>query len=208
MKIVNLNTWKRKEYFDFFSSYDDPFHGLVSEIDCTIAYKKSKIENISFFSYYLHKAIIAINNIEEFKYRVVNDEVVLFDKIHPAATIGREDGTFSFSFNEFSQDFSIFDNALKKVIDKVLNSSGLGLSKNAYRADVVHFSSIPWIKFTSLTHASNFKIKDTVPKITFGKMYLKDEKHFLTIAVNAHHGFIDGIHISKFLNEFQNLMNE
>lgn len=208
MKIIDVNTWERKEYFNFFSKYDDPFHGLVSEIDCTIAYQKAKIKNKSFFSYYLHKAIVTINEIEALKYRIVNDEVVLFEEIHAAATIGRKDGTFSFSFTEFDKDYTIFDTTLKEVIKQVQNSKGLGITASAYRTDVIHFSSIPWSKFTSLTHARDFKSVDTVPKITFGKMFLREGKEFLPIAINVHHGFADGIHISKFLELYQQLMNE
>lgn len=208
MKIIDTYKWDRKEYFDFFSKYDDPFHGLVSEIDCTVAYHKAKLDNISFFSYYLHKAIIAINQIAVFKYRIVDDKVVLFDKIHAATTIGRKDGTFSFSFTEFDKVYATFSTALKNVIEQVNNSKGLGIATNTYRADVIHFSSIPWNSFTSITHARNLKGVDTVPKITFGKMFLKEKKYFMPIAINVHHGFADGIHISQFLELFQQLMNK
>ena len=207
MKVIDLKTWERKEYFDFFSTFDDPFHGLVSEIDCTNAFKKSKLENISFFSIYLHHAITAINKIDAFKYRIEKNKVVLFNTIHTAPTIGRIDGSFSFSFNPYNTDFNEFDLSLKKVIKQVQNTTGLGLSKNAYRPDVVHFSSIPWSNFTSITHARNFKINDSIPKITFGKIITRNKKMFLPIAINVHHGFADGRHISMFLDEFQNLMN-
>lgn len=208
MKIIDVNTWERKEYFNFFSKYDDPFHGLVSEIDCTIAYQKAKTKSKSFFIYYLHKAIVAINKIEALKYRIVDGEVVLFEEIHAAATIGREDGTFSFSFADFDKDYTNFEATLKEVIEQVQKTKGLGITVSAYRTDVIHFSSIPWSKFTSLTHARDFKSEDTVPKITFGKMFLREGKQLLPIAINVHHGFADGIHISQFLELYQQLMNE
>ena len=50
MKILDQSSWKRKEHFDFFSKYEDPYFGIVSEIDCTKAYKLSKLRNQSFFS--------------------------------------------------------------------------------------------------------------------------------------------------------------
>ena len=105
MKIIDKATWKRKEHFDFFSSFDEPFFGLVTEIDCSIAYKKCKNENISFFAYYLHKALLAINQVEEFSYRMVGDDIVVYDEIHASATLGRIDETFAFSFIEFEEDF-------------------------------------------------------------------------------------------------------
>ena len=109
MKTIDINNWKRKEHFDFFSQFDEPFFGLVTEIDCTIAYKTTKENNYSFFAYYLHKSLIAVNGIEEFRYRSAGDKVFIYDQIHASPTIGRSDGTFAFSFIEFDPDFLIFD---------------------------------------------------------------------------------------------------
>ncbi len=47
---INLDTWKRKSHFEFFSAMDEPFYGLTVEIDVTQAYKKSqRIKNIVFY---------------------------------------------------------------------------------------------------------------------------------------------------------------
>ncbi len=37
---INLDSWKRKSHFEFFSAMDEPFYGLTVEIDVTQAYKK------------------------------------------------------------------------------------------------------------------------------------------------------------------------
>ena len=65
MKIIDINTWKRKEHFNFFSQFDEPFFGIVSEVDCTKAFQFTENEDISFFAYYLHKSLVAANNIDE-----------------------------------------------------------------------------------------------------------------------------------------------
>lgn len=208
MKIIDINIWKRKEHFNFFSQFDEPFYGVVSEIDCTIAYKIAKDEKHSFFAYYLHKSLIAINEIEEFKYRIVDDKVVIYDKINASTTIGRDDETFAFSFIKFDYDFDIFNDCLLTEIKNVKNSEGLRNNENAKRLDVIHFSSIPWIKFTGLTHARSFKFRDSVPKITIGKVFLRDKKMIMPVSINAHHGLSDGLHAGKYLELFQKLMNE
>jgi len=208
MKIIEVESWIRKEYFDFFSKYDNPFYGIVTEIDCTKAYGNSKENNISFFAYYLHKSMIAANRIEELKFRVVDNRVVQFDTIHAGATIGREDGTFGFSFTNFSLDFKTFNNELKEEIINVQNSKGLRVNDDAKRLDVIHYSTLPWNKFTGLTHASSFNSDDTVPKITFGKITTVGTRKMLPISIDVHHGLVDGLHISQYLEEFQNLLNE
>ena len=208
MKILDQSSWKRKEHFDFFSKYDEPYFGIVSEINCTKAYQIAKSRKQSFFSYYLHKSICAVNLVEEMRCRIIRDQIVVYDQIHPATTIGRADGTFAFTFTPFDQDFNIFNNGLQSEINKVKNSSGIRLKEGDSRKDVVHYSTIPWHTFSSLTHARKFKFDETAPKITFGKMFTRDAQQLMNVAIYVHHGLVDGFHIAKHLECFQNLMDE
>lgn len=208
MKIIDIENWNRKEHFNFFSNYDNPFFGIVTEIDCTKAYQNAKKNKLSFFAYYLHKSTLALNTIEELKLRIVDKKVVLFDTIHVSATIGREDGTFGFSFTNFSSDFEIFNENLSKEISSVQSTEGLRFNQDAKRIDVIHYSTVPWNKFTALTHARNFNTGDTIPKITFGKAFMNEGKKILPVSIDVHHGLVDGLHISKYLEEFQKLMNQ
>jgi chloramphenicol O-acetyltransferase type A len=207
-KIIEIKNWKRKDYFEFYSKYDEPFWGVVSEIDCTVAYETAKRNNISFFLYYLYRSTKAINMIEEFKYRIRDNEVILFDKVHSASTIGRDDESFGYSFIEYNSDFKIFESTAKIEIERINNSKGLSLNENSGRLDVIHYSTLPWTKFSGLTHARNFKHTDSVPKIVFGKCYNNGNKSMMNVSVNAHHGFADGLHAAKYLKLFQELMNE
>ena len=208
MKIKNIENWNRKEHFEFFSKYDNPFLGIVTEIDCSKAFKISKGNKLSFFSYYLHKSILAVNKIEEFKYRIQDKNVVTFDSIHAAATIGRKDGTFGFSFIPFSTDFDTFNSKLLKEIEEVERSSGLRLNENGKRNDVIHYSIFPWRKFTGISHSRNFNTEDSVPKIAFGKAFTHEGRKMLPVSIDAHHGLVDGLHVAQFLDEFQKSMNE
>lgn len=207
MKTINLSTWKRKEHFAFFSKFDEPFWGIVSEVDCTIAYKTAKENKISFFAWYLYKSLLAANDIEEFRYRTYNGKVVLYEEIHASPTIGREDGTFGFSFVRFNQDFNVFYEDLNNEIVRVKSFTGLCMNENASRKDVIHYSSLPWAHFTGLTHARNYQINDSSPKITFGKAFYRDNVMFMSVSLNMHHGLADGFHAAKFYEKFQNHMN-
>ncbi|KAA3615760.1 MAG: chloramphenicol acetyltransferase [Calditrichaeota bacterium] len=208
MKLVNKDNWNRREHFDFFSKFDEPFFGITAEIDCTRGHAFSREKKISFFSYYLHNSLMAVNKIEELRYRIKEDSVVIYDAIHASSTIGRDDGTFAFSFVEHNLDFRQFDSDLKKEIKKVQASSGLRFVGGAERKDVVHYSSLPWSSFTGLTHARNFNTDDSSPKITFGKMFTRENKKILPVAIYAHHGLADGYHVCKHLEVFQELMDK
>ncbi len=49
MKILDQSNWNRKEHFNFFNKYDEPFFGIVTVIDCTKAYPVIKRKETIFF---------------------------------------------------------------------------------------------------------------------------------------------------------------
>lgn len=132
----------------------------------------------------------------------------MYDKIHASPTIGREGNTFVFSFLEFHENFEIFKIESLQDIEAVKKSEGLRYTDNAKRIDTIHYSSVPWYTFTGLTHARHFQFKDSVPKILFGKYSKEKDKLSLPIAINVHHGLMDGYHIGQYLEKFQRLLNE
>ena len=186
---------------------DSPIFGIVTEVDCDECYKNSKENGISFFASYLHKSMIAVNSVEELKYRIVDNEIIAFEKIHAGITIAREDETFGFGFVNFSQDFETFNAELNNEILEVKNCSGLRLNNDDIKKDLIRHSTIPWNSFSGLLHPTNIDRKESVPKITFGKFAVRDGKRMLPISIEAHHGLVDGLHIAKYLNEFQKQLN-
>ena len=202
---IDINSWNRKEHFEFFSAFDEPFFGITTPIDCTIAMKRVKEIEIPFFVYYLHKTLEAINKVENFRLRIENKKVYLYNEIDASATIMREDKTFGFSFMKFHEDINEFNKMAQKEIERI--QSTIGVFTREYPENIIHFSAVPWINFTSLTHSRNFKIEDSCPKISFGKVVEENGQKIMSLAVLAHHGLVDGYHMGLFVEEFQNLMN-
>ena len=208
MEIINIESWNRKEHFEFFSRMASPYFGITTEVDCTIAYDNAKENGNSFFAHYLHKSMIAVNSVEELRLRIVDNKVVLFEKINVGATVGRADGTFGFIFVNFSDDFETFNNELQNEIQTVLNSTGLRLNDDDIKKDLIRHSTIPWTSFTGLLHPTNFDRTESVPKITFGKFSLREGKKYLPVSIEAHHGLVDGFHLAKYLSEFQRQLDK
>lgn len=203
MKFIDTETWNRKEHFNFFSKMASPYFGIVTEVDCTKAYSFAKQKGHSFFAYYLHKSMLAVNSVEELKYRLVDGKIALFDVIHAGATIAREDGTFGFIFVPFSEEFETFNRELQREIQDVHNTAGLRLNNDDIKKNLIRHSTLSWTSFSALLHPTNFDQTESVPKITFGKFSIRDGKKFLPVSVEAHHGLVDGLHLSKYLTEFQ-----
>ncbi len=203
-----LRDWNRREHFAFFSAFEEPFFGLVTNVDVTLAYQKARAQGWSFYFYYLHQSLTAANQIEPFRYRIENGKIYLHDLIHASATVLRDDHTFGFSFYEYEPDFAGFARRAATETARVKVAAGLCLTDQATRPDVIHYSAMPWVSFTGLTHARAFAHPDSVPKISFGKFLRQDNKILLPVAINVHHGLMDGYHVGEYLTVFQQLLNE
>lgn len=205
--FLDLENWNRKEHFLFFKQMNEPFFGVTVEVDCTNAYENAKKLNSSFFIYYLHKTLVAINTIEPFRYRIADDQIQIHDTIGGSATIGREDGTFGFSLIEYDSDFKIFEQIALTEIKRIQNTTGL-FTRTFDEDNVIHFSAIPWINFTSLSHARSYSFPDSCPKVSFGKMMISETgKRTMSMSVHVHHGLMDAMHVGQFVDCFQELMN-
>jgi chloramphenicol O-acetyltransferase type A len=203
---LNIEKWERKDHFKFFNSFEEPFFGVTIDIDCTKAYKYCKEKGISFFLFYLHKSLVAANKIEPFRYRINNGKVFIYDKVNASPTINRPNGTFDFAYMEFFPEFSEFEAKAKLEIEKTRNSNGLTPAISG--ENVIHYSSIPWLRFTSMSHARSFAFKDSCPKISFGMMSKINGVQNMPVSIHVHHALMDGFHVGEFVNEFQKLMNE
>ncbi len=206
MKTIDLSTWKRKQHFDFFNQFEEPYFGSIVHVDVTKALRVSKEHSYSFFTYYLHKCILATNAIENFRYRITQDnQVVVYDTIGASATMMRENETFGFSYIPYIKDFDEFTDTTQKEKDRIKQSNDLFPSVNP--ENVIHYSAIPWLAFTGLTHARIYKAKDSIPKISFGKITDIEGKKTMPVSIFVHHALVDGLHVSRFVQEFQDLLN-
>jgi chloramphenicol O-acetyltransferase type A len=206
--LLDLENWNRKEHFEHFSKMEEPFFGVTVEIDCTKAYQTAKNLKTSFFIFYLHKTLVAVNSVENFKYRIAENQIYINDRLDASATIGRKDDTFGVSLMEYNPDYSIFEKNAQAEIDRIQNTTGL-FTRSFDDDNLIHFSAIPWLNFTSISHARSYSYPDSCPKISFGKMMTSETgKKTMAMSVHVHHGLIDGLHVGKFAELFQELMNQ
>ncbi|MCH7415460.1 CatA-like O-acetyltransferase [Belliella sp. R4-6] len=206
MKIlVDIEKWNRKEHFLFFSQFEEPFFGATVNLDCTRAYKTSKEKGSSFFLYYLYRALKAANEIENFRYRIISKQVYLFEKVNASPTINRPNGTFGFAYMDYYQEENEFYIGALNEIERVQLSNDLMPAVSG--ENVIHFSAIPWIDFTALSHARSFSYPDSSTKISFGKVTEQNGIMTMAVSIHGHHGLMDGYHIGLFVDRFQELLN-
>lgn len=204
-KELNITEWNRADHFNFFSQFDEPFFGVTVKVNCSKAYEFAKKSGNSFFLVYLHRTLKAANKITPFKYRIEEGKVFEYDYVHSSPTIGRKNGTFGFSYIEYRDAFNDFKDAANIEIDRVEQSKGLVMPTCGI--NVIHCSSMPWLDFTSVSHARHFKFEDSCPKISFGKMTGENEHRTMPVSIHVHHALMDGYEVGLFVEELQRLMS-
>lgn len=201
---LDIDQWARRDHFNFFRQFEEPFFGVCVNIDCTAAYQKAKESSTSFFLYYLYQSLAAANAIEPFRYRIKNDEVWVYDRVNASPTINRPDGTFGFSYMDYYESLEEFIDHAQREIARVQGSTGLIPAISG--ENVIHYSSIPWINFTQLSHARSFSFKDSCPKISFGKMTEENGRRTMPVSIHVHHALMDGFHVGQYVELFQERM--
>ncbi len=207
MQFLDIDNWNRKEHYEFFSRMEEPFFGICLEVEVTKAYDFCKTNGISFFIYSHYLSTKAVNEIEAFKYRIAEKQVVIYDMIHVNTIVIRKDTSFCFTYMQYTPDFKMFEQGALKAMAQVAHTSGIGLEDNTSRPDTIHYSTIPWIKFTGLTHARSYSFPDSVPKISFGKIVQEGNQRKMPLAIYVHHGLMDAYHVGLYVDCFQELMN-
>ena len=202
--FIDLSNWERREHFEFFSKFSDPFWGLTFNVDCTRAYQTAKKENHSFYLWYLFQSLKAINQCPAFKIRIEDGRPVIYDRIDASATVDRPDGTFGFSNIVYDDDFVVFQQNAKTEIARV--RAGTGINPGVAGQNVIHYSAVPWISFSALSHAHHSGYADSVPKISFGKTFMFGNQMLMPVSVHAHHALVDGSHAGHFKELFQELL--
>ena len=85
-KIIDEKNWQRAAHCAIFRNCIEPNFCVTFEVDVTNFYRKVKEQNLSFTLSMVYAVCKCGNEIENFRYRFVDDAIVLFDKIDTAFT--------------------------------------------------------------------------------------------------------------------------
>lgn len=203
---IDTSQWKRREHYAFYKDFDEPFHGVTVHLDCTTAFQRARDTRQSFFLSYLHAILQAANAQEAMRYRLEDEQVVVYDTIHAGPTVGRADHTFGFCRVHYQKDFSAFATQARTDMDRVRAASGLCLHETAGQNDLIHMSVLPGIRFTALSNATVFGKNAGIPKITLGQCTETAGRMHMPMAVFVHHALVDGYDLEQFISLTEKLL--
>lgn len=205
MKELNIDQWKRKKQYEHFKNLDYPHISVCANIDITNFYNYIKTKRKPFFISFVYVVTKTANLINEFKYRVRDEKVIVHDVVSPSFTIMNDDRVFNFCPVDFSEDFNEFVSRGTNEIDK--RKKFVDLKDEPNRDDFLFITSIPWVSFTSMSHPIHMSPVDTIPRIAWGKYFKENEKIKMPLSIQAHHALVDGVHIGMYFEKIQQILN-
>lgn len=205
---LDTDRWVRREQFLFFKDYDQPFFNVCVPMDVTELLRLARSrEDLPFFIVYHYLALRVANEVEPFRYRLRGDRVLVHDRIHMGTTVLIDGERFTFCYFEDDVDFARFAERAVAELDS-LRASGGRLEPRNDQDDMVHCSVLPWLAFTSFSHARKRNPEDSVPKIVFGKYFEDGGRFKMPVSVEVHHALMDGVHVGRYFELLQSYFDQ
>ncbi len=203
-QIIDEKTWKRAMHCMVFRNSIEPAFCVTFELDITNFLKKTKEQGYSFTIAMVYAVCKCANEIEEFRYRFLDDKVVLFDTIETAFTY----------LNPKTELFKVVQVPMTDTIQEYIElATKVAKEQTQYFTgplgnDVFQCSPMPWVTYTHISHTNSGKKGNATPLFDWGKYFEREGRVMMPVSVQAHHSFVDGLHIGRFTEKLQIFMNE
>ncbi len=201
---IDEKTWKRAMHCMVFRNSIEPAFCVTFDLDITNFLPKVKEKNYSFTMAMIYAVSKCTNEIEEFRYRFLDGKVVLFNRIDTAFTY----------LNQETELFKVVNVPMCDSMEEYVSlATKTAKEQEEYFTgdlgnDVFQFSPMPWVPYTHISHTNSGKKDNATPLFDWGRFYEKDGKILLPFSVQAHHSFVDGLHIGKLYELVQKYLDE
>ena len=203
IRDIDMNTWPRREIYDFFSPISNPFYSVTFTLDVTNLYRYVKERELSFYYALVYLCTQAVNRVEAFLYTIEDGKVRMYDKRQPSFTdLEKGSELFRMVFVPCEGSLDDFCRAAKAKSE----SQHFFFDPTAETNDLIYFSCLPWMDVTGLTNERNLDPDDAIPRIAWGKYIDVNGRKQLHISLEINHRFIDGVHQGRFNEELYRLI--
>lgn len=203
-EVIDESTWERAMHCMVFRNSIEPAFCVTFEADITEFKNKVKEEGLSFTLAMVYAVCKCANEVEALRYRFLDEKVVLYERIDTAFTyLNKETGLFKVVNVPFIENLSEYVALATKTAEEQQEYFNAPLGN-----DVFQCSPMPWVTYTHISHTNSGKKDNATPLFDWGKYYEKDGRVLIPISIQAHHSFVDGIHIGQFVDVLQKFFDE
>ena len=210
---LDITHWPRRAAFEFYRGFDRPYFSICTRIDVTAlkpALAQAGIGSVTLACHFV--ALHWANRLAPFRYRLIQGQqgrVRVLGVVHASTTVLRADESFGFAWLRHAQRFADFAAQGTTALQAARDG---GFEPMEEDQAVVHFTTLPWLHFTSFEHARNWGREDAIPKVAFGRIDSDGDgdnrRLWLPMAVEVHHALMDGLEVGRFVQGCEAAMRD
>lgn len=202
-QTIDMKTWKRAQHCKNFRDYLEPEYRITVLLDVGHFSDVVKANGWSFTLAMNYAAVKCASEFEEFRYRFLDGEVVLFDEV---------DTRFTYLNKETELFREITAPLTDSMAHYVATAEKIAAQQDSYftakePVDVIWCSSMPWFTYTHCSHADPGGERDGAPHLEWGRYELQEGRKRMPFTVHVHHSFADAVHVGKLVNRLQEYLD-
>ena len=202
---LNTDTWARREAFAYFRSFEQPCFNVCVRVDAAPLKAAVAARGQSFSLACVFLALRLANLHEAFRYRLEGERVRVHDEVHGSSTVLREDESFGFSYLDHCPDWALFHTRGRAALQAARTRAHMAEPREA-SDNLLYFTTLPWLHFTSFAHARTTGREVGIPKIAFGRALAEGARLWLPVSVEVHHALMDGLHVGRYVQALEAAM--
>ena len=204
MKRIDLDTYPRREHYRHFCAMAYPYAGVTVDVDVTDLLSLCREKGYSFYLMVLHAVALAADEVPEFRRRIDHGGIVEYDECPTSHIELKPDGTYAYC--TLRHHMPLAEYLAQAESARTAAREGGSIEEEDDVQSMYFISTLPWLHYTQLIQPVACG-EESNPRITWGKYQANDKgRMMMPLSVLVHHALVDGIHIAKFYEAFNQQM--
>ncbi len=202
----DLDAWPRRQHFVHYLESSPCTYSMTVELDVTEFVAVMRASGRKTYLAQIWAIAAVVNRHDEFRMCLTESgQPAVWDEIDPSFTVfNKEQETFSCVWAPYDPDFGIFHAAAALILEECSTATEL-FPQGDEPTNIFYLSSLPWASFTGFNLNHRDAWRNLAPIFTIGRYVVREGHTLMPLAIQVHHAAADGFHVSRLVNELQEL---
>ncbi len=196
----------RADQLAFFGGFDVPVLNIVAEVEARDFVAPAKVRGVPPFAVLLHALARASLDVEPFRWRLLKGDPLPVEGLLVSYTVIGADGNLNFSTFPHDEDLGVFLERYLADREEARAAPNLRLTSTEHR-NYLFVTGLPWLRFTAIQHPIGRLADCSIPAIAAGRFSFREGGVAFPLAVQAHHGLVDGLHVHQYMARVAHLLD-
>jgi chloramphenicol O-acetyltransferase type A len=194
---IDLSSYPRRFWYEHFLTFEIPVVYRTIQIDVTDVLAYVKQQNKRFAVTIGMILTRACNHVPELRHRIVDDQLVEYNKVIPSFTLLTDEKIFRLCKGVYTDNFQSDYDENVGIITRASREPDPNVGSP--NQGQIFVTNNPWNSFTAIQAPFTRKLA-SIPVFCVGKMYASGGRTFAPLGIQTHHSVVDGYHIGHLIH--------